>query len=281
MRIKSLIGISRLALIAAFDGPKLLTEADGSTVKLRNGKLVFIGDDNKEEEVSPDEIYSGRSRLAAVNSEAANHRREAQTAKDALKQFTDAGITDAKKAADAIALVEKLDQKKLIDAGEVDKVRESIKQTYEGQTATERQRADAAEARVKTMILNSTFERSPYVKDNIAIPVDIFQSTFGKYFEVDNDGKITAKDASGNPILTRDPNALGNPAPFEEAVKSLVEGYGQKDAILRGNDNKGSGNGGGGGSTPRGRVMRRAEFDQLDAAAKHKIATEQTIKVVD
>lgn len=275
------IRVSHFALMAAFDGPKLVTEADGSTVKLRNGKIVFTLDDGKEDEVDPAEVYTGRSRLAAVNSESATHRRDKEALAAKLKAFEDAGITDAKKAADALSLIEKIDQKKLIDAGEVDKVRDSIKATFEGQTAAEKERADKAEARVRGMLLQSAFDKSQWIKDNIAIPVDIFQATFSRYFEIDNDGNITAKDASGNPILTRNPDKLGHPAPFEEAVKTIVDGYAQKDAILLGNKNTGSGNDGKGGNAPRGRTVRRADWQRMNPVEQQKVALDPNMTIVD
>jgi len=276
MHIRNLFGISHVALMAAFEGENVPTLAQQP---VRDGKLVFINGD-KEELVDPGEYWTGRSKITALNSEAAGHRREKETLAEKLKPYE--GI-DPVKAREALGIVEKLDQKKLLDAGEVDRVKATIEEGYKGQLTEAQKRGDTLQARLNEKVLTEAFTGSKWVDDTLAIPKDIVQSTFGRFFTVDDaTGNISAKDHTGNPILSRATERLGQPAPFEEALKVLVEAYPNKDAIMKGNANRGGGNTGGGGNPGGGaRIVRRADFDSWSPAEKAKAATDPNIKIVD
>lgn len=266
--------------IAFDDGPALKMAADGKTPEFREGKLVFMAG-GKEDLIDPVEIYTSRSRITALNGESAARRKELETAQSTLKAFE--GL-DAEKAREALGIVEKLDQKKLVDAGKIDEVRAEISKSFEGQLNETRTRAETLQGRINSMILNGAFDRSAYAKDKLTIPSDIVASTFGKHFTVGEDGKITAKGPDGNVIYSRKADKSGQEADFEEALAFLVESYPNKAAILKGGNGSGSGNAGGGGNNAGATTITRAEFQKLlpaEQAAKAALAREGKLKIID
>lgn len=272
-----MLNISRRALlIAAFDG----TEIKLADTPVKDGKIVYlIG--GKEELVDPTEVFTGRSRITALNGEAQGHRTKAETALADLKKYD--GI-DPAKAREAFDTLSKIDQKKLIDSGQVEVVRGEIKAVFQAQLDEAVAQTTTLKQQIANMRLDSAFSGSKFVKDDLAIPADIAQATFSKYFTVGDDGKITAKDSSGNVVWSRDPQKSGVAAEFEEAIKILVDGYSNKNAILKGNTNSGAGNNGGGGNNGgSGKTKTRAEFEKLspaDAAAYAKEINAGTAKLV-
>lgn len=279
MIIRSLL-LGSTAFRSVFDDNNLPAldglSGDGKMVTLNEGKLTFkIGD--KTESVDPTEIFTARSKITALNGEAMSHRRERDAAQAKLKDYD--GI-DPAKAREALGIVEKLDQKKLIDAGEVDRVRSTIEAQYKEQIVGASKERDEALTALRDMRRQNLFTRSKWITENIGIPLDMFESTFAKYVEIANDGKTTIKDAHGNVILSKAPDHIGEPAGFEEAIQALVDAYPNKDAILKGTPNKGSGNPGNGGQTGNsGKKLSRAEYDRADPATKadygRKLATRE------
>ncbi|MFH3690987.1 DUF6651 domain-containing protein, partial [Acinetobacter baumannii] len=146
--------------------------------------------------------------------------------------------------------------KKLVDAGEVEKVKaEAIKAVEEKYAPIVEQR-DALEASLHKELIGGGFARSKYIQDNIAVPVDMVQATFGHHFKIE-EGKVVAYDQNGEKIYSRvRPGELAN---VDEALESLVGGYQHKDLILKGGKGTGGGfQGGGKGGAPTG--MKRSEM---------------------
>ena len=98
---------------------KLKLDANGHAV-LQDGKPVYVGDDGKEIVFDAGEALS---KISSLNAEAKTHREAKEQALNQLKDFE--GL-DAAKAREAIQKLGDIDSKKLIDAGEVDKVRQQL-----------------------------------------------------------------------------------------------------------------------------------------------------------
>ncbi|EPK0206025.1 DUF6651 domain-containing protein, partial [Acinetobacter baumannii] len=191
---------------------------------------------------------------ARLNNEAKTHREAKEAAEKALKAFE--GIEDPAAAKKALQTIQNLDDKKLVDAGEVEKVKaEAIKAVEEKYAPIVEQR-DALEASLHKELIGGGFARSKYIQDNIAVPVDMVQATFGHHFKIE-EGKVVAYDPNGEKIYSRvRPGELAN---VDEALESLVGGYQHKDLILKGGKGTGGGfQGGGKGGAPTG--MKRSEM---------------------
>jgi hypothetical protein len=208
-------------------------EGKGTFAVVQDGKPVYVHDDGKEVAFDAAQTVATISRL---NGEAKSHRERAELAETNLKKFD--GIEDADAAKKALSVVKNLDAKKLVDAGEIDKVKTEAIKAVEEKYAPIVQENERLKGDLYSEKIGGSFSRSKFISEKVAIPADMLQARFGKNFEV-KDGKIVAKDISGNPIYSR--AKPGELAEFEEAIETLVESYPQKDHILKGNTNSGDG----------------------------------------
>ncbi|CDW61030.1 Plastid ribosomal protein L11 [Trichuris trichiura] len=222
------------------------------------GLPVYVHDDGKE--IGFDAPLATK-KITELNGEAKNHRLAKEAAEEKLAKF--AAIEDPKKAIEALEMLSKIDQKKLLDAGQVDQVKAEITKNFQQQLDEEKQRSQMLEKQLYDSMIGGSFAGSKYIADKIAIPADLLQARFGQAFKVE-EGRIVAYDASGNKIYSR--AKPGELAQFDEALEFLVENYPQKDYILKASGNNG------GGSRPTQhdigqKTMKRSAFDALDVAA--------------
>lgn len=212
---------------------KLKLDAQGHVV-VQDGKPVYVTDDGQEVAFDAVETTAAIKRL---NGEAKGHRERAEAAEKALKAFE--GI-DPEAAAKALDTVTKLDQKKLIDAGEVDKVRAEITKNWESRLSEAEKAKQALEQQLHNELIGGNFARSKVIAEKLAIPADLVQAAFGSAFKVEN-GRVVAYDKNGQAIYSKaNPS---EPAGFDEALLSLVDAYPNKEHILKGSGASGSGAG--------------------------------------
>lgn len=233
---------------------KLKVDDAGHAV-VKDGNPIYVHDDGKE---IPFDAAATLSTISRLNGEAKSHRERAEAAEGKLDEFK--SIPDVKAAVAALEIVGKLDAKKLIDAGEVDKVRAEAKKAFDDQLravdekyAPVVKKAADLEAALVSEKVGGAFSRSKFISDKLAIPVDMVQARFGEAFKLEN-GEVIAYDKQGNKIFSR--ANPGNVASFEEAMEILVDGYPYKDNILKGTGASGGGSGGGGGSNGSKTVSR-------------------------
>lgn len=234
-------------------------DANGNIV-MKDGNPVFTNSSGQEQVVAHDTI----SRL---NAEAKTHRERAEAAEAAAKPFE--GL-DAAKAREALEVVGKIDQKKLIDSGQVDQVRAQITEQYKGEIAKRDEALNAANNRLNNVLIDNIFANSQFVRNRVAVPTDMFKDSFGKHFKVDEKGEVIAVTKEGARIASKE--RLGEYASAEEALQILVEARPDKDILLKANTGNGSGNQGGGGGTGAGNVIRRADFEKMTPAKKAEVA---------
>ena len=232
---------------------KLKLDESGNAV-LQDGKPVYVHDDGKEVAFDAPGTVATITRL---NGEAKDHRVRADTAEKALKGFE--GITDVAAARNALDIVSKLDQKKLVDAGEIDTVRNEISKAFQGQLDEANIKVQTFEQQLYAEKIGGSFARSKMIAEKLAVPADMVQATFGKAFKIE-EGKVVAYGTDGQRIYSR--ARPGEVADFDEALESLVGGYPHKDSILKGGQGSGGGfqgNGGQGGA----KTMSRDQFTNL------------------
>lgn len=204
------------------------------------GLPLYIHDDGKEVAHDAPQTVATISRL---NGEAKTNRERYETAETSLKAFE--GIEDPVAAKKALETLKNFDDKKLVDAGEVEKVKAEAIKAIEDKYAPIVQERDAFQSQLHNELIGGGFSRSKFIQDNIAVPVDMIQATFGKNFQIEN-GKVVAVGADGQKIYSR--TRPGEVADFDEALESLVGGYQHKDSILKGNQSGGGGFQGNGGN---------------------------------
>jgi hypothetical protein len=238
---------------------KLKLDADGHAV-VQDGKPVYVHDDGKEVAFDAQTTIATITRL---NSEAKGHREAKEAAEAKLKGFE--GIDDPSAALKALTIVKNLDDKKLVDAGEVEKVKQEAIKAVRAEFEPILKERDTLKGELYSEKIGGSFARSKFIAGKIAIPSDLVQARFGNNFEV-KDGKIVAKDHAGNAIYSR--SKPGEIADFEEALEMLVDAYPQKDAILKGTGSSGSGARGSNGINGGPKTMPRSQFEALDPASR-------------
>ncbi|MCF7536162.1 DUF6651 domain-containing protein [Pseudomonas petrae] len=211
---------------------KLKLDENGHAV-LVDGKPLYVHDDGKE---VPFDAAGTVATIARLNGEAKSHRERAETAEKTVKAFE--GITDPAAAKNALDIVSKLDQKKLVDAGEIDTVRNEISKAFQAQLDESNTKASGFEKQLYEERIGGAFSRSKFITEKLAIPGDMVQSRFGANFKIE-DGKTVAYDQHGNKIFSR--SRPGEVADFDEAIETLVEHYPYRDNILKSSGKSGGG----------------------------------------
>lgn len=253
---------------------KLTPEGQIATQDVNGQKLpIFTGADGKDSPFDGDATIATISRL---NGEAKGHRERAEKAEGTLKTFE--GITDPTAAIKALNTVKNLDDKKLVDAGEVERVKAEAIKSVQAQFEPIVKERDTFQSQLYNEKIGGAFARSKFISEKVAIPADMVQAAFGARFKIEG-GKTVATDANGQPIFSR--TRHGEPADFEEALEILVDAYPHKATILKGTGASGggasgNGNGGAGGQ----KTLTRAQFEALSPEARAAAVTGKDAVVV-
>jgi len=240
-------------------------EVDGKQyAEIQDGKPVYVEDDGKE--VAFDAVGT-RSTITRLNAEAKSHRTRAETAEGLVKAFE--GIDDPAAARKALETVANLDAKKLVDAGEIERVKAEISKGYQAQLDESNGKNQTLEQQLYAEKIGGNFARSKYIADKLAVPADMVQATFGQNLKVE-EGKVVAYDSQGQKIFSR--SRPGELADFDEAIETLVSQYPHRDHILKGSTATGGGAPHGGGS-PNAKGNFGGGKDDRVAAIKAMTAT--------
>lgn len=251
---------------------KLKLDENGHAV-LQDGKPVYVHDDGKEVAFDAPGTVATITRL---NGEAKAHRERAEAAERSLKAFD--GLEDPAAARKALEAIKSLDQKKLIDAGEVEKVKAEITKAYDEKLTAAEKRAAELEGTLYAEKIGGSFARSKFLADKVAVPADLVRAQFGSAFKIE-DGRIAAYDANGNKLYSR--AKPGELADFDEALEMLIDQYPHRDAILRGNANGGAGVRNGDGGAGGAKTISRDAFMKMDPAAQQAAVTKDGYTVTD
>ena len=235
---------------------KLKIDEAGNAV-LSDGKPVYVHDDGKE---VPFDAAATVQTISRLNSEAKSHRERAEAAEKSLKSFD--GIADPAAAIKALETVSNLDHKKLVDAGEVEKVKAEISKAFETKLSEVTTRAQTLEQQLYGEKIGGSFSRSKLIAEKLAIPADLVQAKFGQAFKVE-DGKIVSYDHTGNKIFSR--ARPGELADFDEALETLIDNYPHKESILKSSGASGGGasNNANAGGASGSKSINRAAFASL------------------
>lgn len=257
-------------------------DAQGAIVlqEVNGQKLpVFVHPDGKEAPLDGDATIATIGRL---NGEAKGHREAKEAAEAALKPFKDAGIADPAAAAKALATVANLDAKKLVDAGEVEKVKAEAIKAVEEKYAPIAKEAETLKGQLNTHLIGGAFSGSKFIAEKFAAEgpagVEIARALFSQHFKVE-DGRAVGYDANGQKLYSRlKPGELADP---DEAIALLVDAYPHKAHILKGSGASGGGAQGGGQGGGGKKTITRADFQAMDPAAQAAAATDKNTVITD
>ncbi|MDG9855583.1 MULTISPECIES: DUF6651 domain-containing protein [Pseudomonas aeruginosa group] len=243
---------------------------DQGHVVVQDGKPVYVHDDGKEVAFDAPGTVSTISRL---NGEAKSNRERAEAAEQALKGFE--GITDPAAALKALSTVKNLDDKRLVDAGEVETVKAEAIKAIEDRYAPMVKENETLKGQLNSHLIGGAFASSKFIAEKFAAEgpagVEIARALFGNSLKVE-DGKVVGYDAQGNKLYSR--ARPGELASAEEAIELLVDSYPHKNSILKGSGANGGGAGHGGGNGGGKKTMSREQFNQVDPAMRAQFLKE-------
>lgn len=239
---------------------------DAGQAVLQDGKPLYVKEDGSEIAFDAKQAFD---KIGELTGQATGFRKERDSLKDSLAKF---GDIDPEKAQEALTTLSNLDAKKLVDAGEVEKVKEEVAKSFEPIKAEN----ESLKGKINSLVVDNAFNGSQFIKDKLAIPADFAKAYFGQHFSVE-DGALVPKDASGNTIYS--PSKPGEIASFDEALSVMANSHPAKDAILKGTGSNGSGADAGKGQQ-QGKQATRSQFDAMSQPERAEFSKEGG-KVVD
>lgn len=207
-----------------------IVEVDGKQyAEVLDGKPVFTGDDGKN--IAFDAVGT-RDTITRLNAEAKSHRTRAEAAETAVAAFE--GISDPAAARKALETVSNLDQKRLVDAGQVEQANAERDKAWQARLDASDGKAQTFEKELYAEKVDGSFARSKFIADKFAAGAqagaDIARSLFRDNLKVE-DGKVVGYDGQGQKIFSR--SRPGELADFDEAIETLVSQYPHRDHILK------------------------------------------------
>lgn len=214
-------------------------------------KYALVGENEHPlYEVEGKDIEYDGEKLAADISQVNAEREEERTALESLKAELENSKKDSEKykgidpeeARKAMETVRNLEDAKMVEAGEVEKIKQSaieairdshneeiseLKKKYEP-IAVDR---DRLKTRLDQVIVSNAFANSKFIQEKVSVPSDMIESEFSDHIRVVN-GKLKILDGSGKEIYSR--KEPSRPADFDEALEVIIEAYPHKATILKG-----------------------------------------------
>jgi len=234
----------------------------------QDGAPVWIYDegDNKGSEAPVDFSKTLKS-ISDIKAESIGRKQKLKEYADRYKPLEDAGIADFSeyltKANDAITKVQNLSDKQLVDAGEVEKIKQQAQEVFDNRLnhvvktnetkITELQNAiGGKDESIRNLIIKGAFDRSEFLKDKTVLPSDFAYAQLGSRFIVEeSNGELRgyAVDVEGNKLMSaKNPAEYADP---DEAIELLVMTHPQRDRILKMDASGGGTPPGGGGPAAR------------------------------
>ena len=213
---------------------------DSGTVVVSDGKPVYIFDNGKEV------AFDAKSTTDKIQ----NLTREVDTLKSSNGELTaNAEIfkgLDIEQVHKDREIVQNLSDKKLIDAGEVERVKAQMAEVFQSEKVVLKDAVTAKDVIINDLMIGSRFAESAFLRDNVILPPDMCRDSFGKNFKIENvSGEPSVVGYIGKDKIYSQTNA-GELAGFEESIQLIVGNYAMKDRILKSSDKGGNGSGGGG-----------------------------------
>lgn len=264
---------------------------DNGNVVLKGDLPVYIMDDGKTEETfdAPAALFKIKSLMEEKDrhfDKASKALDEVKTLKSQLESFS--GI-DIKKAKEALATVEKLDGKKMIEAGEFDKLKEQMQSLKAEELEKQQKIYDAKineldslignqKSTINHLMISTNFAKSPYFsgeKPKTVLTPDLAANLFGNYFKVEGEGQDAKLIGylNGEKIPSR--INVGEPATFEEAITEIIEKHPGKERFLRSSEGGGPGAGSNFGARGGAVVISAADASDPIKYRKAKAAAEK------
>lgn len=252
---------------------------DGDKIVVADGNPIWVYDDGKEAGFNAESALKSIKDVTAESMGRKAKIKEMETSMAPFSGIENPGewIGNAKKALETVG---NLKDKEIVDAGEIDKLKRAVAESYEVRIADiSKSHAESLkkatddlsgkDAAIRKMVVEGAFNRSEFLREKTVLLPEFAYNTFGKHFKVDEDGdqiKVSATDAKGNQVFSlKNPGEAASP---EEAIEIIINSHPQKDSILKGLP-------GGGNSPPGGQTRNSADLMNLSPEERLNAARAQ------
>lgn len=211
---------------------------ENGILAVENGNPVWLYEGEKEGQEAAVDFSATLKTIAKLTGESIERKNKIKELKDRLAPLEEAGIEDLpdwlSKSKAALETVANLDDKKLIDAGEVEKVKASLKEAHQKELAKLNASLDEKEHSIRELIIRSAFDQSDFLREKTVLLPDMAYSYFGSRFDIAvEDGKPVgfANDSNGSRLMSvKNPGKYADPV---EAIEILVNEHPQKERMLK------------------------------------------------
>lgn len=255
---------------------------DDGTLVIDDNNPVRLDGDGKEYPMPDKALDTTLSNLSKANGESAERKRKLRELEQKFEPLKD--IEDfagwQKSAQEALEIVSNLDDKKLIDSGEVEKVKKSISESYENKIKSitdsyETKLGDASKVletkdkQLRQKIIFEEITKSEELKKTFYgnLPGDAV-AVFGPHFDFDEDGKPFAHVDGVKILSDENPGEVAN---IDEAIRKIINKRPDKDSIYLAQP-------GGGGTPPGGAPLSSTAWRNLPPAERLNAARAGKIK---
>lgn len=260
---------------------KLKLNEDGVPM-VKDELPVFVDDDGKESVIDPNQMHS---KILQVNQESKTRRERLKELEKRLAPVEDIEDLESfiSSANEALATVQNLEDAKLVEAGEVEKLKaEAIqglqkqeKKLKDGFAQRETQlqaEIDKHKLSIRQLLISNRFASNELfsgVDRKTHLTPDVAEARFGAQFDViEKNGKptVVGRGLDGEIITSQDPQRFGEHADFDEAMDIIFNQYPNKDQLLRpGHGGSGASGGSDGvGSTSQASKLKRQIAEALN-----------------
>lgn len=250
---------------------------DNQNAVLQDGKPVYVMKDGDKEEDFVADVPNMYGKTLELKGENKNFRTKFKEASDRLAVFTGLfnGVEDIGKwktgADKALATVKNLDDKQLVDAGKVEQIKHELQRAHDTNMQNARTEFDnqqnamkdqlaTKDATIRKLTVSTYFANDPHFagKDpKTNVKPEMAEAYWGHLFTVDDkkaDGNgrprvVGHHPVTGDEILSRKPDTVGEIAGFAEAMEVIIDSSPLKQDIMttrQGGSGGGGGQGGGG-----------------------------------
>jgi hypothetical protein len=225
---------------------ELKLDENGNAV-LQDGCPVYLYDDGREAPFdAATTLATLNGRISNLEDEKNRHFTKTKEYKEKLKAYE--GI-DPEKATAAIATVQNLKDKQLLDSQGIEVLKNEMRSSFEAEKKQltenftniikEREgNIQQQNSMIHELMVTQRFHSSDFFtgeKPKTIYPPDDAAKIFGHHFSVErtngtNRMQVIARDNDGNIILSRKNH--GDPAPFDEAIAIIVDKHPHKHRFL-------------------------------------------------
>lgn len=184
-------------------------------------------------------------------------RKESEKAAKAELENLKASLNglDLEEARQLLAAKKEAEEKALEAKGDYERIKQRMAEEHQKEVdALKAQIAEltgaktASEQRIADLTVGTQFSQSQFIQEELVLPPTKARALYGQYFEIE-DGQVVGYDQPrGAANRTALVNAYGQPLPFDEAMRKIIEADPEKDHLIRAKAKQGAGSN----SAPKG-----------------------------